>query len=133
MGMSIKIGGNTPFRPPVDNTKRSNKTDKTSFEDTLKKSAKVSKDSVDISSTPKPAASYTPAPTAAQAAPQTNQSRVDSAEVQKVLDSPEQANERVEEIKRIISEGGAQAYFNTVDSEKVAERLLNSGILDDSI
>jgi anti-sigma28 factor (negative regulator of flagellin synthesis) len=53
--------------------------------------------------------------------------------VSKVLDDPEPFNQRVAEIKKLISEGGVEAYFNTVDSEKIAQRLLNSGVLDDLI
>lgn len=53
--------------------------------------------------------------------------------VRRVLDAPETARTRVKEVQELISQGGIQAYFDTVDSEKVAERLLDSGVLDDMI
>ncbi len=126
----MKIEGSSPYRP-ADQVKRAKKTDK-SFEGTLQKSKKAQNtDSVNLggSNLSSVQSGYTAMPTRASSQGGPN-SAVDPI-VRQVLDSPEAANSRVQEIKRLISEGGAEAYFKTVDSEKVAEKLLNSGVLDE--
>lgn len=128
--MSIKIGGSTPFRPAVDQSKRKKVDSGPKFEDSLKENTKVinSRDKVELSSNlqaRRPAEA--PNPVAQDLKTQA------AGVAQTVLSSPEQANSRVEEIKNLIDSGGAKAYFDTVDSEKVAQRLLGSGILDDTI
>ena len=127
----MKIIGNSPNHH-VDNTKRSKakRADKASgFENPLQSKKSVG-DSVKIGSNPSPVnTSYAP-PTFRRADSSSPKSQVDPI-VREVLNSPEEANSRVDEIKKLIDEGGVDAYFKTVDSEKVAERLLNSGVLDD--
>jgi anti-sigma28 factor (negative regulator of flagellin synthesis) len=125
----MKIDGSSPYRP-ADQVKRAKKTEK-SFEGTLKQSKKTQNtDSVNLGSNLSPVKSnYTAMHTRASSQGGANSS-VDPI-VRQVLDSPEAANSRVQEIKQLISEGGAEAYFKTIDSEKIAEKLLNSGVLDE--
>jgi len=127
----MKIIGNQPNHH-VDNTKRAKakRAEKAEgFENTLQ-SKKPAADSVKLN-TPSPVSpSYSP--------PQYRRADTSSKPqvepiVNEVLQSPEEVNSRVDEIKKLIDEGGVEAYFKTVDSEKVAERLLNSGNFDDFI
>lgn len=126
--MSIKINGGVPFKPPVDQTRKSKKPEGAkSFQDSLKDTSKAApKDSVTLSGNV-PKTSYDP-----RFQPQGNASQADPV-VQQVLNSPEEVRSRVQEIKDLIQSGGAQAYFDSIDSENVADRLLNSGVLDDTI
>jgi len=128
----MKIIGNQPSHH-VDNTKRAKakRAEKASgFEQTLQSKKSVG-DSVKLGSSPSPVnTSY--APPTFRRADTSAKSQVEPI-VKEVLESPEQVNSRVDEIKKLIDEGGVEAYFKTVDSEKVAERLLNSGILDDVV
>ena len=134
--MSIKVTGTPPIRPAADQSKRVKKTG-ANFEDSLKTNeapkTKNNSDSVKLSGsiTNKQGGYQHPS------VKPNVLSDVASADLKaisdKVLSSGVEANQRVQEIKDLISKGGAKAYFDSVDSEKVAQRLLNSGILDDIV
>lgn len=135
--MSIKGIGSSGVLRPLEPLKKNNKKEEVKdFADSLKKAA-VQKDSAQISgstSGAKPQAMNNDYSSLAMLAVQnTAKQNAAQATVAKVLDNPEPFNQRVEEIKKLISEGGVEAYFRTIDSEKVAQKLLNSGILDDLI
>ncbi len=49
-----------------------------------------------------------------------------------VLQQPESISKRVDEIKKLIAEGGYEAYFNSINTESVADRVIRSGILFDA-
>ena len=53
--------------------------------------------------------------------------------IEQVLSQPEEMSSRVQEIKDIISKGGYKAYFDSIDKDKLADKLLNSGNFDDLI
>ena len=134
--MSIKVTGAPPFRPSADQSKRVKKSE-AKFEDSLKTNevpkVKSNADSVKLSGSVKNnQGGYQPPPVK-----QNGTANSLSADVKalsnRVLASEEEANKRVQEIKNIIEKGGAKAYLDSVDSEKIAERLLNSGILDDIV
>ena len=134
--MSIKVTGTPPIRPAADQSKRVKKTG-ANFEDSLKTNeapkTKNNSDSVKLSGsiTNKQGGYQHPS------VKPNVLSDVASADLKaisdKVLSSGVEANQRVQEIKDLISKGGAKAYFDSVDSEKVAQRLLKSGILDDIV
>lgn len=143
----MKINGSHPSHH-VDNLKRSKakETGKSEgFQESLDK-AKTSSDTVKSGGLQPTTTTY-PDPTrrvgAIQKKPDSLGSSEDSlksaqmvearAKTQELLRTPEEASSRVAEIKKLIQEGGVEAYFRSVDSEKVAERLLNSGAFDDVI
>lgn len=137
-GMSIKVTGTPQFRPTSEQSKRVKKNGP-DFEDALKKAeppkSNENSDSVKISGNP----------TITQNGYQALISRGQEALLEKagltdlkalsskVLQSEEEINLRVQEIKDLIDRGGAKAYLDSIDSEKVADRLLNSGVLDDIV
>ena len=134
--MSIKVTGAPPIRPTADQSKRVKKTG-ANFEDSLKTNeapkVKNNSDSINLSG---PVSNK---PGGYQLPTVRSNSKPDSSSVElktisdRVLASDVEANERVQEIKDIIAKGGAKAYLDSIDSEKVAQRLLNSGILDDIV
>lgn len=134
--MSIKVTGTPPIRPAADQSKRVKKTG-ANFEDSLKTNeapkTKNNSDSVKLSGsiTNKQGGYQHPS---VKPNVLTDVASADLKAISdKVLSSGVEANQRVQEIKDLISKGGAKAYFDSVDSEKVAQRLLNSGILDDIV
>lgn len=134
--MSIKVTGTPPIRPAADQSKRVKKTG-ANFEDSLKTNeapkTKNNSDSVKLSGsiTNKQGGYQHPS---VKPNVLTDVASADLKAISdKVLSSGVDANQRVQEIKDLISKGGAKAYFDSVDSEKVAQRLLNSGILDDIV
>ncbi|MCO4782516.1 MAG: hypothetical protein KC646_09330 [Candidatus Cloacimonetes bacterium] len=128
----MKINGSKPYLP-IENTKTKNKVGKQSFDKNLEKATKTGvKDSVKLGSNPAPVNnSYSNL--SVLGANKTEASASVEALTKQVLGSSEEVNAKVQEIKNLIDEGGAQAYFDTVDSEKVAQRLLKSGSFDDLI
>jgi anti-sigma28 factor (negative regulator of flagellin synthesis) len=128
----MKINGSKPYLP-IENTKTKNKVGKQSFDKNLEKATKAEvKDSVKLGSNPAPVSnSYTKVSMLGANRPDVSASV--EAVTKQVLSSSEEINAKVQEIKSLIDEGGAQAYFDTVDSEKVAQRLLKSGSFDDLI
>lgn len=135
--MSIKVTGAPPFRPSADQSKRVKKSG-ANFEDSLKTNevpkVKSNADSVKLSGSVKNNQGGYQPPSVKQNTIADNSLSADvKALSSKVLTSEEEANKRVQEIKNIIEKGGAKAYLDSVDSEKIAERLLNSGILDDIV
>ena len=135
--MSIKVTGAPPFRPSADQSKRVKKSG-ANFEDSLKTNevpkVKSNADSVKLSGSVKNNQGGYQPPSVKQSSIADNSLSADvKALSSKVLTSEEEANKRVQEIKNIIEKGGAKAYLDSVDSEKIAERLLNSGILDDIV
>jgi len=135
--MSIKVTGAPPFRPSADQSKRVKKSG-ANFEDSLKTNevpkVKSNADSVKLSGSVKNNQGGYQPPSVKQNGIADNTLSADvKALSSKVLTSEEEANKRVQEIKNIIEKGGAKAYLDSVDSEKIAERLLNSGILDDIV
>jgi anti-sigma28 factor (negative regulator of flagellin synthesis) len=128
--MSIKGIGSPGFRP-LEQPKKAKKNQQADFKESLKKT-EVKKDSAEFGNNIKPS---TPDYSRFQVpAKRTDNDSVEvGSVVKKVMEQPEQVNERVQEIKKLIDEGGYQAYFKTVDSEKVAERLLGSGQFDDLV
>jgi anti-sigma28 factor (negative regulator of flagellin synthesis) len=131
--MSVKGIGNPGVLRPLDTIKKNSKKEGVkSFDDSMKKVA-VQKDSAQISGNLRPAMNSDYSSLGQLSAKNAVKQSVLQPVVSKVLDDPEPFNQRVAEIKKLISEGGVEAYFNTVDSEKIAQRLLNSGVLDDLI
>ena len=135
--MSIKVTGAPPFRPSADQSKRVKKSE-AKFEDSLKTNevpkVKSNADSFKPSGSVKNnQGGYQPPPVKQNGTADNSLSADVKALSNKVLASEEEANQRVKEIKDIIEKGGAKAYLDSVDSEKIAERLLNSGILDDIV
>lgn len=128
----MKINGSKPYLP-IENTKTKNKVGKQSFDKNLEKATKTGvKDSVKLGSNPAPVNnSYSNLSVLGANKPEASASV--EALTKQVLGSSEEVNAKVQEIKNLIDEGGAQAYFDTVDSEKVAQRLLKSGSFDDLI
>ena len=101
------------------------------FGKVLKDSQKPSeKDSVNLGQPNVVSQAYSPQLDRAKAS---NSSLTVDPIVQKVIESEDVVNQRVDEIKKMIAEGGEKAYLNSIDSEKVAEKLLSSGILDSVI
>ncbi len=136
--MSIKVTGAPPFRPATDQSKRVKKSG-ANFEDSLKTNeapkVKNNADSVKLSGSVKNnQGGYQPPTVKANDASASSLPADVKALSAKVLANEDQAaNTRVQEIKDIIAKGGAKAYLDSVDSEKIAERLLNSGIIDDIV
>ena len=134
--MSIKVTGAPPIRPAADQSKRVKKTG-ANFEDSLKNKeapkVKNNSDSVNLSGPVANRQGGYQLPTVRSNSKLENSSAELKAISDRVLTSDVEANERVQEIKDIIAKGGAKAYLDSVDSEKVAQRLLNSGILDDLV
>jgi len=137
-GMSIKVTGTPQFRPNTEQGKRVKKSGP-DFEDALKKvespKSNENSDSVKISGNSKITQNgYQPPVFKGQEALLEKASLTDlKALSSKVLQSEEEINLRVQEIKDLIDRGGAKAYLDSIDSEKVADRLLNSGVLDDIV
>tara|TARA_B100001989_G_scaffold226182_1_gene181645 strand:+ start:212 stop:616 length:405 start_codon:yes stop_codon:yes gene_type:complete len=132
--MSIKVTGTPPIRPSTDQSKRVNKSG-ANFEDSLKTNeapkVKNNSDSVKLTGpiASNPSGYQQPS---VKSNISTDVSAADLKAIsERVLTSDVEANKRVQEIKDLIAKGGAKAYLDSVDSEKVAQRLLNSGILDD--
>ncbi|MCJ8345409.1 flagellar biosynthesis anti-sigma factor FlgM [bacterium] len=128
----MKISGSKPYLP-IENKKSNNKIGKQSFDKNLEKASKPElKDSVKLGSNPAPVSnSYTNL--SLLSANKSDASASVEAVTKRVLNSSDEVNAKVQEIKSLIDEGGAQAYFDTVDSEKVAQKLLKSGSFDDLI
>ena len=137
----MKINGNHPSHH-VDNLKRSKTKGagkSEGFQDSLDK-VKTTSDTVKTGGlTPAPTTYVDPTRKAA-IVPKKSESQAQSdADIkagkmveakslaQDVLRTPEAASARVDEIKKLIQEGGGEAYFRSIDSEKVAERLLKIG------
>ena len=134
--MSIKVTGTPPIRPAADQSKRVKNTG-ANFEDSLKTNeapkVKNNSDSVKLSSSvTNNSGGYQPPPLRPSIANQSSSADLKTMS-DRVLASDVEVNKRVQEIKDIIAKGGAKAYLDSVDSEKVAQRLLNSGILDDIV
>ena len=134
--MSIKVTGTPPIRPSTDQSKRVNKSG-ANFEDSLKTNeapkVKSNSDSVKLTGpvANNPSGYQQPS---VKSSILTDGSAADLKAIsERVLTSDVEANKRVQEIKDMIAKGGAKAYLDSVDSEKVAQRLLNSGILDDIV
>lgn len=136
--MSIKVTGTPQFLPTGEQGKRVKKSGP-GFEDTLKKTeapkSNDNADSVKISGNPKITQNgYQHPIQKSQEAVSEKASLTDlKALSSKVLESEEEISLRVQEIKDLIDRGGAKAYLDSIDSEKVADRLLNSGVLDDIV
>jgi hypothetical protein len=136
--MSIKVTGTPQFRPTSEQSKRVKKNGP-DFEDALKKAeppkSNENSDSVKISGNPRITQNGYQAPISrGQEALLEKAGLTDlKALSSKVIQSEEEINLRVQEIKDLIDRGGAKAYLDSIDSEKVADRLLNSGVLDDIV
>lgn len=136
--MSIKITGTPVFHPGTDQSKRVKKSG-VDFDETLKKSeapkANENADSVKLTGNLNiPQGGYQPPVNTTSAMnPQDSIQAEVKALSSQVLSSEVEANQRVQEIKDLIEKGGAKSYLDSIDSEKVAERLLNSGLLDDIV
>jgi anti-sigma28 factor (negative regulator of flagellin synthesis) len=125
--MSIKGIGGPGFRP-LESAKSTKRNQNARFDKDMKKAAQVT-DKAEIGGNnlkPAQASGYSPVALNAK-------KPAASAVVQKVMESPEQISSRVDEIKKMIENGGVESYFASVDSEKVAEKLLDSGLLDDLV
>ncbi len=134
--MSIKVTGTPPIRPATDQSKRVKKSG-ANFEDSLKTNEapkiKNNSDSVKYSgSVTNNQGGYQHPSVRPNVTPDISKTDL-KAISDRVLTSDVEANERVQEIKDLIDKGGAKAYLDSIDSEKVAQRLLNSGILDDIV
>jgi len=131
----MKIDGSVGYRH-LDKVQRNQNTEKSSFAETIKKSVKSAeeptvKDNLVLPQANKDlgAAHFHLSNQGAQ----TSSKEVARTMARKILEMPEESNSRVDEIKALIAKGGFQAYFDTVDSEKLAERIVGSGVLDDMI
>ncbi|PCJ19137.1 MAG: hypothetical protein COB02_08795 [Candidatus Cloacimonadota bacterium] len=128
----MKINGSKPYLP-IENKKSNNRVGKQSFDKSLEKASKPEiKDSVKLGSNPAPVSnSYSNLSLTGVGKPVAS-SNVEAV-TKRVLNSSEEVNAKVQEIKNLIDKDGAQAYFDTVDTEKVAQKLLKSGSFDDLI
>ena len=133
-GMSIKVTGTPPIRPSTDQSKRVNKSG-ANFEDSLKTNeapkVKSNSDSVKLTG---PVANN---PSGYQQ-PLRQVKYLDGwfcsglkSYRERVLTSDVEANKEVTGNQGYDCQRWSKAYLDSVDSEKVAQRLLNSGILDD--
>lgn len=132
----MKIDGSVGYRP-LDKLNRTKGSGKADFAEDIKKSVKSAEEQGKASGVliPQSRNDSDSAVLNLRAAASHQASAKDAVKVltRKVLEQPEAVNQRVEEIRNLIAKGGVQAYFATVDSEKVAERLMGSGVLDDLI